>query len=83
MPTDIKLDEFDGNWVVVESAVLKSTAIDFLLDNPSRRGADGFRRALTHDGADGLTINMSGDYPGGVTVDSNVRVTGRLLLSAE
>jgi hypothetical protein len=83
MPTDIKLDDVDGNWVIVESAVLKSTAIDFLLDAPSRRGAGGFRRALTHDGGDGLTINMSGDYPGGVTVDSNLRVTGRLLVSAD
>jgi hypothetical protein len=84
MPTDIRLDEFDGSWVIVDSAVLKSTAIDFLLDAPSRRGVSGgLRRALTHNGGDGLTINMSSDYPGGVTVESDLKVTGRLLLSPD
>jgi len=81
MPTDIRLDEVDGSWVVVDSAVLKSSAIDFLLDAPSRRSVSGgVRRALTHDGRDGLTLNMSSDYPGGVTVESDLRVAGRLLL---
>ncbi len=84
MPTDISLDEVDGTWVIVESAVLKSTASDFLLDAPGRRGASGgFRRALVHDSRDGLTINFNGDYPGGVTVGGDFRVTGRLLLSAD
>lgn len=80
MPTDIKLDEVDGNWLILESAVLKSTASDFLLEAPSRKRSRGFRRALVHDGQDGLTINFNGDYPGGVTVESDLMVTGRLLL---
>ena len=81
MATDIRLDEVDGNWVVVESDVLKSTATDFLLDAPDRRSTGGgFRRALVHDGQDGLTINFNGDYPGGVTVGGDLRVAGRLLL---
>jgi hypothetical protein len=84
MATDIKLDEVDGRWVVVQSDVLKSTAIDFMLDAPERRStAGGLRRAFNHNGQDGLTINFEGDYPGGVTVASDLRVTGRLFLSAE
>lgn len=84
MPTDIKLDEGDGNWLILESTVLRSTASDFILQAPSRmtRGSGGFRRALVHDGKDGLTINFNNDYPGGVTVESNLRVTGKLLLSS-
>lgn len=84
MATDIRLDEFDGSWVVVECDVLKSTGIDFHLDAPDRRRtAGGLRRALVHNGQDGLTVNFEGDYPGGVTVASDLRVTGRLLLSAD
>jgi len=81
MPTDIKLDEVDGNWLILESAVLKSTASDFLLEAPDRKTRRGIRRALVHDGGDGLTINPSSDYPGGVTIASDLRVTGKLLLS--
>jgi hypothetical protein len=84
MATDIKLDEFDGSWVVVECDVLKSTAIDFQIDAPDRRStAGGLRRAIVHNGQDGLTINFEGDYPGGVTVASDLRVAGRLFLSTD
>ncbi len=62
MPTDIRLDEGDGNWVVVESAIMKSTVSDFMLDAPGRSQAGGHRRALVHDGQDGLTINFNGDW---------------------
>jgi hypothetical protein len=79
MPTDIRLDEVDGNWVVVESAIMKSTASDFMLDAPGRRSqAGGHRRALVHDTRDGLTINFNGDYPGGVTVAGDLTVAGRI-----
>jgi PASTA domain len=85
MTTNIKLDEFDGNWVVVESDVFKLTAIDLHMDAPERRtpGSGGFRRAFVHNAQDGLSVNFEGDYPGGVTVQSDLRVTGRLLLSAD
>lgn len=80
MATDIKLDQNDGNWVIAEGNVLKTTAFDFMLDSPGRRhgGASPYRRALVHDFQDGLTINYAGDYPGGVTVTGNVVVTGDL-----
>jgi len=78
MPTDIKLDQGDGNWVLVEGNVLKTTAADFMLDTPLRRrpGGSAHRRALVHDAQDGLTINFNRDYRGGVTVVGNLAVTG-------
>jgi len=79
MPTDIKLDQQDGNWLIAEASVLKTTAADFILDSPGRhRGANPNRRALVHDFQDGLTVNFAGDYPGGVTLTGNVVVTGDL-----
>ena len=81
MATDIKLDEGAGNQVVVESDILRSTASDFMLDAQSRRRGGGTRRALVHDGSDGLTINFNGDYPGGVTAGSSVTVNGDLAVT--
>lgn len=79
MATDIRLDEIDGNWIMLQSAVLKSTASDFMLDAPGRRQtADGFRRALVHNDSDGLTLNFAGDYPGGVVVEGDLNVTGQI-----
>ena len=80
MATDIKLDQQNGQWVVVEGSVLKTTAADLIIDNPGRRrgGQSPFRRALVHDSQDGLTINFGGDYPGGVTITGNVTVTGEI-----
>jgi hypothetical protein len=85
MATDIRLDEFDGSWVVVQSRVFKLTAIDFSIDSPERRspGGGSLRRALVHNAEDGLSVNFAGDYPGGVTVQSDLRVTGRLFLSGD
>ena len=85
MPTDIKLDQGgDGNWLLAEGNVLKTTAADFMLDSPSRRrpGGGPHRRALVHDTNDGLTINFAGDYPGGVTVTGNLTVAGEIRLAA-
>jgi hypothetical protein len=79
MATDIKLDEGDGNWLVIEGSVLKTTASDLMLDSPGRRRqTDGFRRALVHDSHDGLTINFNGDYPGGVSMGGNLNVAGEI-----
>lgn len=81
MPTDIKLDQQDGNWLIAESNVFKSTAADFMLDSPGRRRSgpsSPMRRALVHDFKDGLTINYAGDYPGGVTVGGGLSVGGEL-----
>jgi hypothetical protein len=79
MSTDIKLDEVDGNWLILEGAVVKTTASDLMIDSPgSRSSASGFRRALVHDQRDGLTINFNADYPGGVTTGGNLKVNGAI-----
>jgi hypothetical protein len=83
MPTDIKLDEVDGNWLVLEGAVVKTTAADLMIDSPGRRSRPGgFRRALVHDQSDGLTINFNADYPGGVTIGGNLKVNGAIRWSS-
>ena len=83
MPTDIKLDQQGGDWLVLEGSVVKTTASDLMIDSPGRRrgGPSPHRRALVHDAQDGLTINFAGDYPGGVTVVGNLAVTGDLQLA--
>jgi hypothetical protein len=82
MATDVRLDEGDGSFVVVQGRVLKVAGSDLVLDSPERRRENKSpnRRALVHDFQDGLTINFNGDYPGGVTVDGNAVVTGDLFL---
>ena len=83
MATDVKLDQGDGSFVVVEGRVLKVAGSDLILDSRERRRESQTpnRRALVHDARDGLTINFDGDYPGGVTVNGNTAVTGELILA--
>lgn len=70
--SDIK---FDGNDVIVEANVLKVTAFDLVLDNLGRHTVPGgLRRALVHDFGDGVTINWGSDYPGGVTINGEVKL---------
>ena len=82
MATDVTLDGGDGSFVIVQGRVLKVVGSDLMLDSPERRKEHQSpnRRALVHDSRDGLTINFNGDYPGGVTVNGDVVVTGDLLL---
>lgn len=69
MATDVKLDQVDGSFLVLEGRVVKATASDFMLDsNERRKGSNPHRRALVHNQNDGLTINFNGDYSGGVTL---------------
>ena len=69
MATDVKLDQVDGTFLVLEGRVVKSTASDLMLDSSERhKGGGPFRRALVHNQNDGLSINFNGDYPGGVTI---------------
>jgi len=78
MPTDIVLDERDGNWLQLDAAAIHARASDFMLDQPARRRAGSrkpFRRALVHDEGDGLTINFGNDYPGGVTINNVAKIT--------
>ena len=82
MATDVTLDEGDGTFVVVEGRVLKIVGSDLLLDSPDRhKDQQPHRRALVHDSSDGLTINFNGDYPAGVTVQSDAVITGQLTLA--
>lgn len=78
MATDVILDDQDDNWLTLSAAVLNGTAADFILAHPGRRSSpDGLRRALVHNTEDGLTINFNDDYPGGVTINSVVRISTR------
>jgi len=43
-------------------------------------GRLGQRRALMHDTGDGLTVNVGGDYPGGVTIRGTVKLPETLLV---
>jgi hypothetical protein len=86
MDSDIKLN--DRN-VVVEGDALEVHGTDLILDSAGRRGMVAWkpgpdknparpRRAVVHDGNDGLTLNYAKDYPGGVTVEGDAHVTGGL-----
>lgn len=67
MDSDIRLD---GNTTTIEGDFLKTTAVDVVIDAPSRRrAAGGNRRALVHNFTDGLTLNWASDYPDGVTIE--------------
>ena len=75
MATDVRLDEGDGSFVVIDARVAKIAGSDLMLDFPANHtGPGSFRRALVHDGGDRLTVNFSGDYPGGVTVEGPLTV---------
>ncbi len=83
MATDVRLDDVDGTFVVVQGRVLKVAGTDLMLDSAERhqQGHGPNRRALVHDTHDGLTINFNGDYPGGVTIDGDTVVTGDLTVA--
>ena len=83
MATDVRLDEGDGTFLVLDARVVKAEASDFMLDSAERRKGGGpNRRALVHDQNDGLTVNFNGDYPGGVTIigPSLTQSTARITL---
>ena len=62
------------NSPVVVNGVLYCNGSHIELDNGSRgKISGGHRRALVHDFNDGLTLNWSGGYPGGVTVRGKVQ----------
>lgn len=69
MATDVRLDDVDGTYVVLDARVVKALGADFMLDSTGRRkSSKPFRRALVHNQNDGLTVNFNGDYVGGVTL---------------
>lgn len=91
MDADIKLD---GATVTIEGDTLAVRGTDLVLDNADRRKMHDWkpapdrnprapRRALVHDGNDGLTLNFGRDYPGGVSIEGEVHVPGPLLVVAE
>jgi hypothetical protein len=68
------------DFAIVQAPVLKVEGRDFILDSAERRKSPTptFRRAITHDQSDGLTINFNNDYPGGVTLNGVVSITPHL-----
>ncbi len=74
--SDIVFDASEQVTVLCDN--LNVQGHDFLLDSVQRRRANGprFRRALVHDQTDGLTVNFGNDYPGGVTVNGSLKLTG-------
>jgi hypothetical protein len=79
MATDVKLDQGDGSFVVLDARVVKTLGSDFMLDSAGRRRGGGpHRRALVHDLNDGLTVNFADDYTGGVTVVGVAEVFPRI-----
>jgi hypothetical protein len=81
--SDIVFDD-TNNRVYVQCDVIFVEGHDLILDSPARRKAGtqggGLRRALVQDQSDGLTINFNHDYPGGVTLNGPVTITGDLTL---
>lgn len=76
--TDVRLDEGDGTYLVLDARVVKTSASDLMLDSGDRRkGGGAHRRALVHDQNDGLTVNFNGDYPGGVTINEVTEIIPR------
>jgi len=72
--TDIR---FDGDWIHLEGTITKAATTDLMLDSPSRRKNNtAHRRALVHDFDDGLTLNWSNDYPGGVSINNCKQIAG-------
>jgi hypothetical protein len=73
--SDVVLDGDAQVTVLCEN--LNVQGHDLLLDAPARRRAGGpqFRRALVHDGGDGLTVNFGNDYPGGVSLNGVAGIT--------
>ncbi|MEA2602180.1 MAG: hypothetical protein QOF89_3172 [Acidobacteriota bacterium] len=76
MATDVRLDDGDGTFLVLDARVVKAAGSDFMLDSAERRKGGGpFRRTLVHNQSDGLTVNFNGDYPGGVTINGVTEIT--------
>lgn len=71
--SDIKFATNDE--VILEAFSVKVEGADLKLDHaPRRSNSSDHRRALVHDYNDGLTINWSEDYPGGITLRGEVKV---------
>jgi hypothetical protein len=73
-----------GDWLDIESRVIKAASTDLMLDHPARRkNTTAYRRALVHDFADGLTVNYNADYPGGVTIRGPVKMPNGATVSGK
>ncbi len=72
--SDIKF--INNNEIEAECFSLKLTGADLKIDySPRRENNSPNRRALVHDYNDGLTINWAGDYPGGITLNGDVKIS--------
>lgn len=84
MISDVKLV---GESVIAEGQNLTAKVQDFCLDANTRRdqnkNKDRPRRALVHAPGDILTINYASDYPGGVTIQGDVKIPSTLVVDGE
>ena len=72
---DIK---FTDDTVMIEGWTTL-TYPDLKIDyEPRRTSPGGYRRTLVHNHQDGITINYSEDYPGGVTISGQVKTPQEL-----
>lgn len=71
--------ENEGSLTVKNNVDVLGTKIS--LNNSSVKGEnDGSRRALIHDEGDKLTVNYANDYPGGVDIQSKVKVKDEICI---
>lgn len=69
---------------LIEQFSLVLKCADIHVDHPQRRKTPaGVRRAFVHGPDDGLVLNWGGDYPGGVTINGEVKVPGKLLAAGK
>lgn len=60
---------------------LKIQTWDLCLESLDRKSdTTPHRRALVHDFQDGLTVNWARDYPGGVTINGDVKCPDKLIV---
>ncbi len=73
---DVKLDGADA---IVEGNWLTAKCLDIKLDAAARRSSNsGERRALVHGFNDELVVNYNSDYPGGATINGEVRIPDKI-----
>ncbi len=70
----------DDEVVTVTGNQFRIEGPDLVIDHAPRRTTKGgsLRRALVHGFSDELVLNFDRDYPGGVTIEGDVRIPARL-----
>ncbi|RZN82247.1 MAG: hypothetical protein EVB11_09105 [Winogradskyella sp.] len=70
-----------ANETTIKTFSFKMEGADVKLDHKARRkNKTPNRRAMVHDFNDGLTLNWTKDYPGGVTINGTVKCPDKLVV---